>query len=662
MNRTIRAIVAAVAVMVIAFGAINILQNVGKSLKIDVTDQKIYTLSDGTKAILARLHQPLTMKLYYAKTAAFKGPDQIRFFNNYFDFVRSLLEEYVAHSNGQIKLEVIDPRPFSQDEVEALRYGLQRFAITEEENFFFGLVLQTAFGVEKTITFFSPDRQQFVEYDISYLIDSAITREKNKVGVLSSLPVMGDDMSGYMAQMMRARGQEPQGPWTIITQLRQQFEVVSIPTDVNDINDVDILMVIHPKNLSDETLFAIDQFILKGGPTILCVDPHCMLDRPPQMGMQMQMPQEQGSELNRLTRTWGLELPPNTFAGDRSLAIRASVSRDQRPEPIIGYLGLTAPDCFSKEAAVTSRLNQVRVLFAGVLQEYEDPVADPNKPAPQKAAVRTPLLSTTDKGNSWMSSGPWELAFPNPSKLMEKFFDGNKPVHMGYLVTGKLESSFPEGITVEQDDPNSPDPNEPRKISRTITGLARAEKDCAVVVFSDVDFMTDNIAYQDSFFGKMIVADNSSLVMNTIEDLGGSSDLISIRSRGNFRRPFTVVDEIERRAEAETAEEVARLNIEIEGFTQKIQEILTSAKEDQADLVGSSILEQQRDLETKKREAERQLNLVKLQRRESIEALGNKLRNFNMLLIPGVVLVVAVAMEVHRSIRKRHYISHASDA
>jgi len=301
MNRTLRAIVGAALVLVIAFSGISICQNLGRRWKVDVTDQELYTLSDGTKAILGRLNQPIKIKFFYAKTAAMKGPDQIRYFNNYSEFVRALLDEYVAASNGMVELQVIDPRPFSDDEEQALRLGLRRFPITEEESFFFGLAVQTQFGVEKTIPFFSPDRQNFVEYDISYLIDTAITRQKTRVGIMSSLPVMGDDVTGYMAQMMRMQGQQPKPAWTIVEHLRQKYDVTEVATDVNDINDVDILIVVHPKDLPEQTQFAIDQFILKGGRAILCVDPHCIVDRPQQNPMQMTA-QKQSSDLDRLMR------------------------------------------------------------------------------------------------------------------------------------------------------------------------------------------------------------------------------------------------------------------------------------------------------------------------------------------------------------------------
>jgi len=668
MNRTIRAFTGAVLVLIIAFSGISICQNIGSRWKIDVTDQQLYTLSDGTKAILGKLNQPLKIKLYYAKTAALQGPDQIRFFNSYYEFVLALLEEYEAASNGMVRLEVIDPRPFSDDEEQALRVGLRRFPITEEENFFFGLVVQTQFGVEKTIPFFSPDRQNFVEYDISYLIDTAITRQKTRVGIMSSLPVMGDDVSGYMAQMMRMQGQQPKPAWTIVEQLKKSYEVSSVATDVNDINDVDILVVIHPKDLPEKTLFAIDQFILKGGRTIICVDPHCMADQPQRNPMQMTA-QKQSSDLTRLMSTWGLDMPANTFAGDRSLLLEAPMGQNQRVEPVMGFLGLT-PVCFNDDNAMTTDLNQVRVLFAGVLRETAAPQvqsADPNAPAPADEAAkieRTPLVMTTDRGNSWKVSSSFELMFPDPTKLMSYFIDGNKPVVMGYLLTGRFPSSFPEGIEVEAEgDDDTDDPNAPATVAKHVTGLKEASEDCAVVVFSDVDFLWDQLAYANSFFGKIVVGDNSALLINSIEDLSGSGDLISIRSRGNFKRPFTVVDKIEEEAEQETAGEMGLINAQIEGFNQQLQSLVAGAEgETDQQVIGSTIIQKKRELELQIREAERQLREVQAKRRERIEQLGDSLRVLNMAAVPGVIMVIAVLLGIWRGARRRHYISHASDA
>lgn len=666
MNRTIRAIIGAVFILVIAFCSISICQNIGKSWKADVTDQNLYTLSDGTRSILNKLHQKVLIKLYYAKTAALKGPDQIKFFNNYYEFVKSLLEEYVAAAKGMIELQVIDPRPFSQDEVDALQYGLKRFSITEEESFFFGLVVRTPFGVEKAIPFFSPDRQNFVEYDISYLIDTAITRQKKKLGIISSLPVMGQDISPYMAQMMRMQNQRPEPPWTIVEQLRKKYEVTSIATDVNEIKDVDILLVIHPKEFPEQALFAIDQFVLKGGKTIVCVDPYSIVDRPDRMAMQMGRPPSQSSDLNVLLRNWGLEMPANTFAGDRALAGMAPMGANRRPEKVIGFLNLV-PGCFNNDSVITAELNQVSVLFAGVLKEIDVPEDEKSGAEIQ----RTPLIMTTNRGNSWTVSSPYELMIMDPSNLMGKFVDGDgvKPVYMAYLVTGRFKSSFPEGIEIEvgsNDEGSSSDakdPNDKKKTTRRVTGIKQAKDVCAVAVFADVDFISDMLAYRDFFvFGKVPNGDNAALMLNVIDDFGGSSDLISIRSRGNFRRPFTVVDKIEKEAEAETAKELSAIEAKIAGFNSELQSILASAKEGQEAVVGSSILQKRRNLELEIERANSEKRLIQMKKREGIDSLGGTLQRANTLIAPVVILIIAVVVGVRRSLRKRHYISHASDA
>jgi ABC-type uncharacterized transport system involved in gliding motility auxiliary subunit len=375
-------------------------------------------------------------------------------------------------------------------------------------------------------------------------------------------------------------------------------------------------------------------------------------------------------------------MPKNTFAGDRGLAIEAPLSRSQRAEKVIGFLGLT-PECFNKGSVISTSLNQVRVLFAGVLNEVDPAQKAAGKPADANQAkeakkadetpqiTRTPLVMTTEHGNAWRVSSPFELMFPDPAKLMNSFADGVKPVNMGYLVTGRFKSSFPDGIEVEvaAKDPNSKDkgkpadPNKPKMVKKHVTGLTAAKDDCAVAVFSDVDFLTDQLAYASSFFGKMVVGDNSALLLNAIEELGGSGDLISIRSRGNFKRPFVVVDRIEEQAEKETADEITLINAQIEGFNQELQSLVSSAKDkDQPEVLGGTIVQKKRDLELKIHEAQRQLREIKAKQREQVDQLGQTLEMVNMAAVPGVIMLVAVALGLWRSVRKRHYISHASDA
>jgi ABC-2 type transport system permease protein len=661
MNRLLRAIIGACFVLVIVFSAISICQNIGSSLKIDVTGEKLYTLSDGTKSILSKLNQPITAKLFYARTAAMKGPDQIQYFNNYYEYVKSLLQEYASVSNGMVNLEIIDPRPFSDEEEQAIRFGLKQYRVTEEESFFFGLVVQTEFGIEKAIPFFSPDRQNFIEYDISYLIDSATTRQKEKIGIISSLPVMGD--SEYMAIMMQRQGQRAKAPWTFVEHLRKKYDVTEIPTDVNDINDIDILLVIHPKNLPQQTLFAIDQYILKGGRTIICVDPHCFSDNSNRAngGLMIGSDSSQGSDLNVLMRTWGLEMPQGKYVGDKNLAESRAVSQTGRVQPIIGLLDLRK-DCFNKNNVITAQLNEVRVLFSGELNVIDDP----NKTEDKDSKIeRTPLIMTTDKGNSFTVTSPYELMLVEPAALMQRFVEGTKPVTMGYLLSGHFKSSFPDGIDIEaaSDDSSSSEPNDPNKPQKKhIDGLKQAQENCAVAIFADVDFISDALAYQNIGFGMAVVADNSALLFNTIDDLSGSSDLISIRSRGNFKRPFIVVDEIEKKAEAETADKLAAVDGMIANHNAKLQSIVSSAKEGQDVVIGSEILAQRRDLEKKIYEAERQKRQINMEKREKIDQLGTKLQRANTIAAPAVILLIAIILWLWRSFRKRHYISHTSDA
>jgi ABC-2 type transport system permease protein len=661
MNRMLRAIIGACLVLVIGFSAISVCQSIGSSWKIDVTSQKQYTLSAGTKSILSKIGQPITAKLFYARTAALKGPDQIQYFNNYYEYVGSLLKEYVSVSKGMIKLEVIDPRPFSEDEEQAIRFGLRQYRVSEEESFFFGLVVQTEFGVDKVIPFFSPDRQNFIEYDISSLIDSAISRQKGRVGIMSSLPVMGD--SDYMVAMLRKQGQQPKMSWTFIEHLRKKYEVTEIPTDTNDINDIDILLVVHPKNLPQQTLFAIDQYILKGGRTIICIDPYCFSDNSNRTsgGLMVDTDSSKSSDLNVLMKTWGIEMPAGEFAGDKDLAESRAVSQTSPVQPIIGLLDLTR-DCFNRDNVITAQLNEVRVLFSGALNEF----TDPNKPEDKDMKIeRTPLIKTTNKGNTFSVSNPYELMALNPPALMQRFIEGKKPVTMGYFLSGRFKSSFPDGIEIEQQQSSGKpaDPNKPKSIKKKITGLKEAQENCAVAVFADVDFISDILAYQDFMgFGKAVVADNAALLFNTIDDLSGSADLISIRSRGNFKRPFEVVDEIERKAVAETSEQIALIDAAIAGYNKELQSLIPAAAKGQEELVSSTISQKKRELEDKIYNSNKQKREINKGKLDKIERLGTKLQRANTLAAPAVVLLIAIILWLWRSMRNRHYITHASDA
>lgn len=657
MNRTLRSILAVFFVAVIAVSGISITQNLLKTSRIDLTELKLYTLSDGTKEILSGLKTPVTVKLFYTKTATMQAPDQIRYYNNYYSYVRALLEEYQKQSSGKLKLEVIDPRPYTEEEMAALRYGLRRFSITEDENFFFGLVVQTEFGATKAIEFFSPDRQQFVEYDISYLIDTAVTRQKSRVGVLSSLPVMGD--SPYMQQMMQMQGQQPKQQWGIIAHLEKQYDVTSVPADTDEIKDVDFLLVVHPKDLPEKTLFAIDQFILAGGRAIVCVDPYSISDQPSMEQRFSGADQKSGSNMPQLLKAWGVEMPELTFAGDRSLAVVGAVSATQRPEKILSIMKMNAAGgCFNPDNVISAELNEVSTVFAGALKTIDMPEDAPK-------LERMPLLMTTAEGNTW-TADPAELMRPDYAEFMRRFRSGTEPVVTGYYIQGRFKSAFPEGIEITEsaDNPEAADDasaQEPAKTQRT--GLTESAESGAVVVFADVDFISDVVAYQRTMFGLAAVGDNSTLLFNALESLAGSERLIAVRSRGNFKRPFTVVDREEAKAAEDTAKEEADIIAQIQVFEQELNEKLRSLEgENKGELINQTIVREKKEIELKLLEAERSLRKIKMQKRESIEKLKQQMRFYCTIPGPILTLLIAVGLGVHRGLKRRRYISHASDA
>jgi ABC-type uncharacterized transport system involved in gliding motility auxiliary subunit len=269
--------------------------------------------------------------------------------------------------------------------------------------------------------------------------------------------------------------------------------------------------------------------------------------------------------------------------------------------------------------------------------------------------------------------GPWDWIRINPEQMMKYFVDGREPVVMGYLIKGRFKSSFPDGIEVADESKEeksgegdaASDSNDAgaEKEPKRLTGLAEASSDCAVIVFSDVDFISDMVAYRDTMFGmKVAVANNSDLMLNAIEDLGGSGELIGIRSRGNFQRPFVVVAEIRREAEQETAAEVAKLNEEKSRLEEELKLVVSSAKRGQEDIVAKSFFDKEHELEVKIFEMQRELKEVEKKRFERIEKLGSMLQNINTWAAPAVILLVALILGIRRSVLRRRYVSHASDA
>jgi ABC-2 type transport system permease protein len=636
MKSTPRLIVAVVCLIVSAVCAAMIVEKIVGGTRLDLTQHRVYTLTQGTRNILGEIAQPLTLTLYYSRTAAMKGPEQIRYWNNYYLYVRGLLEEYARLAKGRVRLLVVDPRPYSDDEEAAKTSGVKRFALSEDEGFFFGLVVRTELGKEKVIPFFEPERQEFVEYDVSKVLSDAIHPEKQKLGILSSLQVMGmADLSPYMLQMMQMQGRMPPPPWAIVERLREQYDVVSVPTETESVaSDVNFLLVIHPKKLPEKTLFAIDQYVMRGGKLAVFVDPFCMADRPEQ-GMGM-MGGDQSSNLNALLEKWGVTMEAG-IAGDRALAGRV------RDGKLVTFLNLTA-ECATPAEVVSAKLHAVRMYFAGALRRVGG------------ATTVTPLFSTTAAGNLWNPESPWELQNPDPTSIAKQFRDGAEPRMLACRITGVLESNFPDGLTIEDKPPEdaTDTPAATRPTTRTVSALARSAAENTVLVFADVDLLADYLAYQESFFGMAKVGDNESVVLNAVDFLAGSNDLIGIRSRGRLQRPFDRVDKIEAEADRASADEIAALEAQIRAAQERLNKLTAPGGESQKVIAGAVAAEREK-VQNEIYRAEKSIRQIKDRRRVKIEGLKARLQVANLALAPTAILVIAVALWTVQRLTARRY-------
>ncbi len=691
MNRTLRVVVAVVCVLVIAFSAITVCQHLGRSARADLTEGHLYTLSPGTLSVLARIGQPVRLKLYFSETTALKLPDSaVGPLYEYYVYLRNLLKEYERAAGGKLILEIIDPRPYSEQEEEAERNGIRayRIRVSEEdeegESFFFGLAVVSEYGLSRAIPYLDRDRQKVVEYDVTSLVDGVITRHKRRIGVLSPLALFAEEgLSEYMRQIRQMQGAE--AGWHIIDELKDRYDVVAIDPNTDKIEDVDLLMLVHPKDLTEQTRFAIDQFVLEGKPVLAFVDPFCFGDppppRPPQMQMMPPPPHDRGSNPEKLLRSWGLTMADKTYVADEELGLPWAFPPDGRPGRFVTFLELEK-DAISSASPITASLQKVRMLYAGSLRETG-----------ARGLTYVPLLQTTDKANVLAddpNAGPFEPQLPqrSPEEVYKKFTPGASKLTMGYMVSGTFASAFPDGIEPRREDEGRPDEDEfdedefdedasgeaPATRSTTgpatraatqparRTGLKRSKGTSTVVVFADVDMIWNRVAYDTRYGYPEPIANNVQLVINAVDMLSGSKDLLQIRRQEGFARPFEKIDAIEREAREKDATEEKRIDEDIARFNTRLEQIAQSYTGDNVQQITESILKEREDLREKARQAEAQKRLIRRRRRERIEAVGRELRNWNMAAAPAAVLAVAVALAVYRGVRRRRFVRRVRGA
>ncbi len=615
--------------LLLAFVAAVIVSNqLFKGWRIDLTENNLYTLSDGTKRILSNIDEPLNLYFYYSDQATTAIPS----LRSYAARVREMLDEFEDVADGKIRLSVIDPLPFSEDEDRAAQFGLQgvQLAATPDP-VYFGLAGTNSVDSEEIIPFFQPDKEAFLEYDIAKLITTLATTERNVIGLISGVSMSGgfDPQTQNMSQ-----------PWVVYEQATQLFDVRDLGSSVGEIaDDISLLWIVQPKSLSNDTLYAIDQFVLGGGKALIFVDPLADVDPAQAQGMPQGMPPlGQGSDLPLLFEAWGIDFSSDQVVADAQLALPISVGGSARPTRHYGYVGVTA-DWLNSEDVVTADLNVINVATAGRIAVGDD-----------AAAELEPLLTSSEAAATIAAT---RFSFlPDPSTLQNGFVPAGEPFVLAARVSGTLPTAFPGGrpttsVSSAPDDDIEETANDGDEASSA--HLSESVESANLIVVADVDMLGNPMWVQvQSFFGQQLAnafASNGAFVINALENLVGSADLIAVRSRASFTRPFSRVDALRASAEAEYRETEQRLQSELAETERRLQE-LQSTREDASNVLLSPeqqaeidrFIDQRATIRTDLRAVQRNLD-------RRIERLGTLLKAINIGLVPLLLtafLLIAV--------------------
>ncbi|WP_342452381.1 Gldg family protein [Pararoseomonas baculiformis] len=618
---------ALLAVLALAV-AVNLLADrlLGRA-RIDLTEQRLYTLSDGTRQVVSNLRDPITLRLFYSRRLGAAVP----VFGAYADRVREMLREYVALSDGRIRLEILDPEPFSETEDRALAYGLQAVPLDNAgEQVYFGLAGTNLLDDERTVPFFQPDRERFLEYDLTRLVHELSNPTRPVLGVLSSLPLNGDPR----ALMMRVPGAGQ--PFQVMTQLRQFFTVREVAADAQLIPaDVQVLMVAHAQDLPEPTLYAIDQFVMRGGKLFALTDPHSesQAARPDPTGRP---PASTASNLDRLFNPWGIEAPSDRVVVDQRGAWRVRAGPNDRVQGVDYLAWFSAQgDSLNRTDVASAELSQVTFASAGAVRKREG--AD---------LEVTPLV--TSSAQSALIEAERVRQAPDPARILAEFRPNDGRHVLLARVRGVLNSAFPDGA-----------PALPEGVQRAEglpAHLPRTSGPANLVIGNDTDILEDRfwVRVQD-FFGQQVAtptSDNGALVANLADTLAGGDSLISLRSRGESLRPFTLVEAM--RAEAE-----ARYRQTERGLTERLQATERRLRELRQGPAGNNQAvitpEQRAEIEAARAEivsTRQQLRAVQRELRQGIEGLESRLRLVNIALVPVLITLFAIGLALLRTRRR----------
>ena len=611
----------ALAVLAVLFVAVILISNtLFRGARLDLTQNHLYTLSQGTKNILTSIDEPLHLTLYFSdKAAADSAQPEAQIVRIYAQRVREMLAEMSTRAGSRLKFDVVDPLPYSEDEDRASTLGLQALPWGQAgENIFLGLVGTNSTSGKATIPFFDPRKENFLEYDIAKLIHELTQTKKPAVGLISGLP-MG---SGFDAQTRSLRD-----PWAVQQQLDQSFDVRQLnAASIKAIDkDINVLVLVHPKGLSDDALYAIDQFVLRGGHLLAFVDPVAESD---ESGADPSNPQaamfaDKSSDLPKLLKAWGVDYDAKKVVIDRAHAMQISLVQGAPPIRDAAILGFAKSD-LNREDVITANLDSMNIASPGFFALAKD---SKNKLVPLIQTSTDAMVVPADKVKF----------LPDPSQLLLAYQPGGEAKVIAARLEGKFATAFPE----RKEDGH----------------LAEAKDSGEIILVGDTDLLTNRLWVQvQQFLGQKLMnafANNGDFFINAVDNLAGSSDLISVRGRATSQRPFTTVDEMKRAAEIQFRDTEKELQQQLNETERKLTELQSAKSQDQQQILSP---EQKSELDNflkRKLEIRKELRQVRRQLDAEIETLGTHLKIVNIVLMPLLVTLAALGFAWWRSQRRR---------
>lgn len=633
----------------ILFVALNVASLVGlNSARVDLTENRLFTLSDGTRNIIDSLQEPITLRFYYSA----KLGNDIAQLKTYAQRVREMLETYANESGGKIRLLVIDPEPFTDAEDDAVRAGIQAIPVGAQENLYFGLVGTNMVDDQETIPFFQQEKEPFLEYDLTKLIYALSEPKRPTVGLLT-----GHQMNADVPPIMRVGGGGPQ-PWAIVDAIRGEYKLKAL-TDADGTlpDDLDVLVIAHPTKYSNKMLYAIDQYVMRGGKLVVYVDPVSEVG----VAFRQQAMRTGGaaappsSELDTLLSAWGLKVDTDHVVGDLALAQQVNGGTPANPR-IVRYLPWLelGPANYNRDDVLMADLGPLVFASAAPMSAVEG-----------AGTTVTPLITTTAQSMLYKAE---ELMYgASPNWMLERFKPGGNSYVIAARIAGPAGSAFPDGPLPEPQpeaghgQPKADDKAEaapaPEKPPVPEGHLKASDGPINVVVVGDADNLFDQfwVRAQDMGGQKVYVptSANGDLLINALDQLAGSKDLISLRSRGKSTRPFEVIEALRRDAERRFLDEERALTKKLEETQKRIAELQGKTAGE-----GGALLSQQQQAEILKAQAEvlntrRQLRDVQHNLNKDIEDLEAQVKLANIAGIPILVGLVAVALAATRYQRRR---------